>query len=85
MILQLWAKEETNRKTILFVTHDVDEAILLANRIFVFGANPGRILYSYKFKEGEKPSFDDIFEDPDIGMLRNKLIQTLNRDIAHRI
>lgn len=40
-LLRLW---ERNRKTILFVTHSVDEAIFLADRIFVMSTNPGRIL-----------------------------------------
>ena len=34
LIRELWAQEET-KKTVFFVTHDVDEALLLANRILV--------------------------------------------------
>jgi sulfonate transport system ATP-binding protein len=41
-LLRLW---ETDRKTVLFVTHDLDEAILLADEIVVFGTNPGRIVH----------------------------------------
>ena len=37
---QIW---ETSRKTVLFVTHDIDEAIYLADRVIVFTARPGRI------------------------------------------
>jgi NitT/TauT family transport system ATP-binding protein len=41
LTLKLWAQE---KKTILFVTHDVDEAIQLSNRILVFSPRPGRIV-----------------------------------------
>jgi ABC-type nitrate/sulfonate/bicarbonate transport system ATPase subunit len=40
-LLRIWEK---NRKTILFVTHSVDEAIYLADRIVVISGRPGRIL-----------------------------------------
>lgn len=40
-LLRIW---ETHRKTILFVTHGVDEAVYLADRIVIMSAQPGRIL-----------------------------------------
>ncbi|CAA9580755.1 MAG: ABC transporter, ATP-binding protein (cluster 10, nitrate/sulfonate/bicarbonate) [uncultured Thermomicrobiales bacterium] len=39
-LLSIW---EHTGKTVLFITHSIDEAILLGDRIVVFGANPGRI------------------------------------------
>jgi len=36
---------ERTRKTTLFVTHDLEEAILLGDRVVVFGTNPGRIIH----------------------------------------
>jgi NitT/TauT family transport system ATP-binding protein len=40
-LLQIWKKVEV---TVLFITHDLEEACFLADRIIVMGANPGRVL-----------------------------------------
>ena len=40
LLLGIW---EADRKTVLFVTHDIDEAIFMANRVAVLTARPGRI------------------------------------------
>ena len=39
-LIQIWQRE---RKTVLFVTHDVDEAVQLADRVVVMGKRPSRI------------------------------------------
>jgi NitT/TauT family transport system ATP-binding protein len=40
LLLGIW---ESARKTVLFVTHDIDESIFMASRVAVFSARPGRI------------------------------------------
>ena len=40
LLLGIW---ESARKTVLFVTHDIDESIFMASRVVVFSARPGRI------------------------------------------
>ena len=42
--LQLLELQKAERKTVIFVTHDVDEAVFLADRIIVFSARPARVL-----------------------------------------
>ena len=44
LLLEVWGADSPDaRKTVLFVTHDIDEAIFLANRVLVMSARPGRM------------------------------------------
>lgn len=44
-LLETWTKE---RRTVMFITHDVDESVFLASRVIVMAARPGRIYKEIK-------------------------------------
>ena len=84
LVLDLWARQEP-KKTVFFVTHDVDEALLLANRIIVLGQSPSRIIYDVAIPEERRPTRKTQFGDPYILQMRNDLITQINEDVASRI
>ncbi len=83
LLIELWSKEE-QKKTVLFVTHDVDEALLLANRIFVLGQSPSNVIYECSIPEESRATRETQFENPEVLKLRNTLIKYINKDVyAH--
>ena len=42
-LLDLWQQHKIPTRAILMVTHNIDEAVSMADRLLVFGANPGRV------------------------------------------
>ncbi|NLX33445.1 MAG: ABC transporter ATP-binding protein, partial [Thermotogaceae bacterium] len=45
VLLEIW---ESTRKTVIFVTHSISEAVYLSDRIIVMGTKPGRVLKDMK-------------------------------------
>lgn len=54
--MQLWLKELCNRyhSSVLFITHDIEEALLLADRIYLFSARPARIRLEIDMNTGNR-------------------------------
>jgi len=55
--LRLWEKSAS---TVVMVTHDIDEALLLADRIIVFSARPGRIIEDIAVKWQRPRAIEDL-------------------------
>ena len=47
-LLDLWHSKQQNTKNILFVTHNIEESVLVSNRVLIFGNNPGTIKHELK-------------------------------------
>jgi NitT/TauT family transport system ATP-binding protein len=83
-ILDLWQKEKENRKTIFFVTHSVDEALLLATDIVVLGQAPSKVIYVHSFTEETKPKRETLYTNPAVLDLRNRLTKIINDEIVEK-
>jgi ABC-type nitrate/sulfonate/bicarbonate transport system ATPase subunit len=72
---QLLDLQKTERKTIIFVTHDVHEAVFLADRIIVFSARPARVLREVMVAS-ELPAERtlDVSETPAFRRLRHEVL-----------
>ena len=68
-LLETWSKE---RRTVMFITHDVDEAVYLANRVIVMAARPGR-LQEVIDVDLPYPRTEDIRLSPEFAEIRNKV------------
>jgi ABC-type nitrate/sulfonate/bicarbonate transport system ATPase subunit len=60
--MQLWLKEIcTNYKpTVLFVTHDIDEALLLADNIYVFSSRPAQVKLYIEGLSSSKIPYEEL-------------------------
>jgi ABC-type nitrate/sulfonate/bicarbonate transport system ATPase subunit len=75
-LLEVWAGF---RSTILFVTHQIDEAILLADRVVVMSAAPGRVLEEVAITLPRPRSMTD----PRFNDYRVKLTAHMEREVMH--
>ena len=77
LILELW--KETG-KTIMIITHSVEEALLLGERLFVMAPRPGRIHKEYRLsfaEQGLKQSLRDIKQESEFGRIREEILSMI--------
>jgi NitT/TauT family transport system ATP-binding protein len=65
--LDLWSEGQLPIKGVILVTHNIEEAVLMCDRILVFGSNPGRVLKEIKVELPHPrarldPHFRDLVE-----------------------
>ncbi len=74
MLLGIW---ERYGATILFITHDVEEALFLADRMYVMSARPGRVQCEIKVPF-ERPRAYSIFGHEEFARLKGEIISQLH-------
>ena len=74
LVLEIW--KETG-KTIMIITHSVEEALLLGERLFVMAPRPGRVHKEYRLpfaERGLSESLRDIKKDPQFSEVREEIL-----------
>ena len=66
-LIDLWSSKKTKLKAILMVTHNIYEAAYMADRILVFGSNPGRIMADLRVdmpydRDPDQPKFVQLVD-----------------------
>ena len=75
LLLDVWSRFRT---TVVFVTHDIDEALFLADRLLVMSARPGRIVEDLRL-DFPRPRDADLVTAPDFAALKRHCLQLLHR------
>ena len=68
-LLEAWSRE---RRTVMFITHDVDEAVFLASRVAVMAARPGRLHRIIPVRL-PYPRTEEIRLSPEFAAIRNEV------------
>jgi NitT/TauT family transport system ATP-binding protein len=73
LLLEVWTRLRT---TVVFVTHDIDEALFLGDRVLVMSPRPGRILDDIRI-DFARPRRRDLVADPDFAKLKHHCLTLL--------
>ena len=77
LLLRVW---EHSHKTVAFVTHDIDEAILLGDRVLVMTARPGHIKADIRI-DSPRPRNPEITLEPEFIALKRQIFDQLRDEI----
>ncbi len=77
-LLQIWRR---SGKTVLFITHQIDEAIFLSDRVIVFSARPGRVKDDVKIPL-ERPRALKLKRDPRFHALEDRIWALIQEDVG---
>jgi ABC-type nitrate/sulfonate/bicarbonate transport system ATPase subunit len=78
LLLNIW---ETHRTTVLFVTHDIEEALLLSDRVYVMSTRPGTLKAEVKVNL-PRPRFVEMETSPEFLGLRQHLLELIREEVG---
>ena len=76
-LLEVWRE---TRKTVLFITHSIDEAVYMANRVVVMAARPGRVVEDINV-DLPRPRTSSVRTMPRFGEIRSHAWDILKQGI----
>ena len=78
-LLALW---QADRRTVVFITHSLEEAILLGDRVVVMSARPGRIIASKAVPFSRPRDSEEVRSSPEFGALHQELWDLLRTEVV---
>jgi NitT/TauT family transport system ATP-binding protein len=80
-ILRIWGQEKpaAERRTVIFITHGIDEAVFLADRVVVMASHPGRIKQTLDI-DLPRPRTDAVRGNPRFQKLADDIWQLIRRE-----
>lgn len=79
-LLAIWSE---TKKTVLFITHSIDEALLLGDRILLMSAQPGRIVEEVHVDMQRPRDISHIRESIEMGKKFVHILEHLQREVQH--
>jgi NitT/TauT family transport system ATP-binding protein len=83
-VQRVWL-ESDGQKTFLFVTHNVREAAVLADRVLVMSAAPGRLLEEFRIHAPRPRSLDDVLVARVVTEIHDLLMQEVDASVAREM
>jgi len=83
-VQRVWVESES-QKTFLFVTHNVREATLLADRVLVMSAAPGRLLEEFRIHASRPRDLDDVLIARVVSEIHALLMQEVDASVAREM
>jgi NitT/TauT family transport system ATP-binding protein len=84
LVLKIWS-DASPPKTIVFVTHDTDEALYLGDRVVMLGSNPGRIIAEVSVESPRPRSRHKFFQSRMFQELSDQVLDHFRRDVIDRL
>ena len=84
LVLNVWSSS-SKKRTVVFVTHDIEEALYLADRVVMLGASPGRVIHELDVPFKRPRVRREVTLTPEFSALREEINERFRQDVIDRI